>query len=67
MGEMNEALNDDSSMLVILLETNPAFWESPKGRSLGCAAANGLEATLRQLMVFINGGAVQVHPALTLD
>mmetsp|Transcript_8198 Transcript_8198/g.20720 ORF Transcript_8198/g.20720 Transcript_8198/m.20720 type:complete len:312 (+) Transcript_8198:269-1204(+) len=42
-------------MLIILLETNPLFWESPKGRSFGCAAANGLEATLRQLMVFING------------
>mmetsp|Transcript_36879 Transcript_36879/g.59239 ORF Transcript_36879/g.59239 Transcript_36879/m.59239 type:complete len:336 (+) Transcript_36879:405-1412(+) len=45
---------DDASALVLLVETNPWFWESAAGRSLGSAAAAGLDATLRQLLVFVN-------------
>jgi hypothetical protein len=69
MTEMTSAV-DDASVLIVLVETNPGFWESPQGRSAASAAGVGLDATLRQLMVFVNAYLSlnqQNRRGLTLD
>lgn len=47
-------LVDDASLLIVVVETNPMYWASQKGKSSGTAAAQGLKRTIEQLLVFLN-------------
>ena len=39
MQAMDDDVADDKSLLIVLVETNPRYWESDRGKGEGTAAA----------------------------
>ena len=54
MQAMDEDVADDKSLLIVLVETNPRYWESDRGKGEGTAAALGLSHVLRATTIFLN-------------
>ena len=54
MQAMDDDVADDKSLLIVLVETNPRYWESDRGKGEGTAAALGLSHVLRATTIFLN-------------